>query len=81
MRKKILVATFGVAAFTMAAAPAFAASNGFSGRCVGSTTSYTAQGNDISPFVSANGIGNVAAANGVKAADAMNYIKGTVCGT
>jgi hypothetical protein len=81
MRKKILVAAFGAAAFTMAAAPAFASANGFSGRCVGSTTSYTAQGNDISPFVSANGIGNVAAANSVTTKDAVNYIKGTVCGS
>ena len=82
MRKKILFATFGVLAFSMAAAPAFAdASSGAPNNCVGVTTAYTTRGNDISPFDSANGMGNVAAANGVPTKDAMNYIKGTVCGS
>jgi acyl-homoserine lactone acylase PvdQ len=61
----------------LSATPAVAAP--ISGLCVGQTTSYTAQGNDISPFVSANGIGNVAAANSVTTKDAMGYIKFVVC--
>ena len=41
---------------------------------------YVARGNDISPFVSANGIGNLAKANDVSVKDVMGYTKGVLCG-
>jgi len=48
--------------------------------CVGVVTSYTAAGNPIPPFVSANGIGNVAKANDASTKNTMNFIKSVVCG-
>ena len=84
MKKAIVGAIVTVVAVCSAAIPAFAFSPnphpGYLHNCVGGTTSYTAQGNDISPFVSANGIGNVASANNVSTKDAVDYIKFTVCG-
>jgi hypothetical protein len=78
MKRKVCL-VFGGALFIagLSAGPAVAGS--FSGLCVGQTTSYTTQGNDISPFVSATGMGHVAAANDVSTKDAMNYIKFVAC--
>ena len=82
MRKFVVAVAFATATVVALAAPSFAdASSGSPHNCVGGTTSYTAQGNDISPFVSARGIGNVAAANDASTRDAMNYIKFVVCGS
>ena len=59
---------------------AISASPAAADNCRGQSTSYAAQGNDISPFVSANGIGNVAKANAVSTKDAVGYVKFVVCG-
>ncbi|HEY2812694.1 MAG TPA: hypothetical protein VGJ03_04440 [Acidimicrobiales bacterium] len=80
MKKTLAAVAFGLGTLLAVASPAFANAGGIPNNCVGQTTSYTAQGNDISPFVSANGIGNVAKANGVSTKDAVNYIKVVVCG-
>jgi hypothetical protein len=79
--KKLLAGTaFTVAAVVAVVSPAFADAGGVPNNCVGFVTSYTAQGNDISPFVSANGIGNVGKANSDAAGKpVMDYIKGVVC--
>jgi hypothetical protein len=62
------------------AAPAFATENpGSLNNCVGATTQYVARDGSISPFISANGIGNVATANGASATNVMDYIKVVVC--
>ncbi len=81
MKKLLATVGFTVAVVVAVAAPAFAdASSGAPNNCVGTTTAYTARGNDISPFISANGIGNVAKANDASTKDAMNYIKFVACG-
>jgi hypothetical protein len=81
MKLKIGIVFAGALVITgLTAAPAFAGPNTSApGPCVGHATSYTAQGNDISPFVSANGIGNVAVANGVTTQQTMDYIKTVAC--
>jgi hypothetical protein len=82
MRKLVAVAAFAVAAVVAVASPALADAGGAPNSCVGRTTSYTAQGNDISPFVSARGIGNVGRANGdvvPLGGNVLSYIKGVVC--
>jgi len=65
------------------AAPAVAFSSnpnpGYLHNCVGRTTSYVTQGNDISPFNSGTGIGNVATANGSSATNVLDYIKFVAC--
>jgi hypothetical protein len=64
----------------LSAAPAFAdMSSGAPHNCVGEGVSYTAQGNDISPFTSAHGIGNVATANDASTRQVIGYIKNVVC--
>ena len=85
IKKAIVGSIVTIVAVCSVAIPAFGSLNpnpnpGYLHSCVGGTTSYTAQGNDISPFVSSNGIGNVAKANDVSTKDAVNYIKFTVCG-
>jgi hypothetical protein len=81
MKRNIGIVFAGALVITgLSAAPAFAgANNSAPGNCVGKTTSYTAQGNDISPFVSAVGIGNVAKANDATTQAAMDYIKNIAC--
>jgi hypothetical protein len=74
--KKIVFVAVAVSSMGLFASPSFA---GAPKNCVGKVTSYTAQGNPIPPFKSANGIGNVAKANAVSTKDAMNYIKTVVC--
>ena len=62
------------------AAPAFATENpGSLHNCIGGTTQYVARDGSISPFISANGIGNVATANGASATGVMDYVKVVVC--
>jgi hypothetical protein len=82
--KKLLAGTaLAVAAVVVVASPGFANAGGVPNNCVGATTSYVAQGNDISPFVSAKGIGNVGKANDAglpPGKGVMLYIKGVVCG-
>lgn len=79
MKRKVAL-LFGGALLVagLSAMPAGAGPSGPS-NCVGQTTAYTTQGNDISPFISAQGIGHVAAANDVTTKDAMDYIKFVVC--
>jgi len=80
MRKLLAATAFAVATVIAIVSPASANAGGAPNNCVGAVTSYTAQGNDISPFVSANGIGNVGKANSDAAGRAvMDYIKGVVC--
>ena len=83
MKKAIVGSIVTIVAAGSTAIPAFAFSPnpnpGYLNNCVGRTTSYTAQGNDISPFVSANGIGNVAQANDVSTKNAIDFIKFIVC--
>lgn len=81
MKRNIGIVFAGALVITgLTAAPAFAGPNTSApGNCVGKTTSYTAQGNDISPFISANGIGNVAVANNATPQQTMDYIKTVVC--
>ena len=82
--KKLLAGTaFAVAAVVAVASPAFADAGGVPNNCVGSTTQYVARGNDISPFVSANGIGNVGKANDVGLPPGKGvtlYIRYVICG-
>jgi len=76
------IATVGLGVMC-SAAPALAFSPnpnpGYLNNCVGRTTSYATQGNDISPFISANGMGNVARVNDATTKDAMDYIKFVAC--
>ena len=86
MKKLIVGATLAVASLSFSAAPALAdpphgaGDPGFPNNCTGLETRYVAEGNDISPFNSANGIGNVANANDATAKAVMDYIKVVVCG-
>jgi hypothetical protein len=80
MKKRLAAAAFAVAAVVAVASPAFADAGGVPNNCVGKVTSYTAGGNDISPFVSAHGIGNVATANGASVKEVMWYLKNVLCG-
>jgi hypothetical protein len=82
--KKALVGMAIIAASLCAVAdPAVAFSPnpnpGYLHNCVGRTTSYVTQGNDISPFNSATGIGNVATANDSSATNVIDYIKFVAC--
>ena len=82
MKKLVAAAAFAVAAVVAVASPAVANAGGSPNNCIGFVTSYTAQGNDISPFVSANGIGNVGRANGdvvPLGGNVLGYIKFVVC--
>ena len=83
MKKTLASVAIAAASLCVVAAPAAAFSPnpnpGYLHNCVGHTTSYVTQGNDISPFNSGVGIGNVATANDASAKGVMDYIKGVVC--